>query len=134
MAPAVIGPYATIGPHTLLRGGVYVGAYASVGPGGEIKHSILGSHSALAHFNYVGDSVIGNRVNMEAGAVIANHYNERADKTITVVWNGVTIAIPNSKFGACIGDDCKLGANAVTSPGTILPPQSVVPRLALVEQ
>jgi acetyltransferase-like isoleucine patch superfamily enzyme len=38
------------------------------------------------------------------------------------------------KFGALIGDHCRIGANAVLSPGTILKPGTVVPRLALVDQ
>ncbi len=36
--------------------------------------------STLAHFNFAGNSIIGSHVNLEAGAVIANHYNERTEK------------------------------------------------------
>jgi NDP-sugar pyrophosphorylase family protein len=134
LAPAVIGPHAFIGPHTLLRGGVYVGAHSSIGPGCEIKHSLIDENTALAHFNFVGDSIIGSRVNFEAGSITANHYNERGDKMIFVLWEGEKVKTGVTKFGACIGDDTKLGANAVTSPGTILQPKSVVRRLELIEQ
>ena len=48
--------------------------------------------STLAHFNFVGDSIIGRKVNLEAGAVIANHFNERRDKQITVADRGRLIA------------------------------------------
>ncbi len=134
LAPAIIGPNCFIGPHALLRGGVYVGAHSSIGPGCEIKHSLIGENTALAHFNFVGDSIIGSRVNFEAGSITANHYNERANKTIFALWDGKTLETGATKFGACIGNDSKIGANAVTSPGTILQPKSVVRRLELVEQ
>ncbi|MBX2835282.1 MAG: hypothetical protein KTR35_00425 [Gammaproteobacteria bacterium] len=38
------------------------------------------------------------------------------------------------KFGALIGDGCRIGANAVLAPGTILETDTVIPRLALVDQ
>jgi bifunctional N-acetylglucosamine-1-phosphate-uridyltransferase/glucosamine-1-phosphate-acetyltransferase GlmU-like protein len=133
-APAILGQNCLVGPHTLLRSGVYVGANSSIGPGCEIKHALIGENTALAHFNFVGDSIIGNGVNFEAGSITANHYNERDNKIIFALWDGKTIKTNVTKFGACIGDDCKVGANAVTSPGTILTPKSVVRRLELVEQ
>ncbi len=134
LAPAVIGPYAFVGPHALLRGGVYVGAHSSIGPGCEIKRSLIGQNTALAHFNFVGDSILGSRVNFEAGSITANHHNERDDKTIFALWGDEKVETDATKFGACIGDDTKLGANAVTSPGTILQPKTIVRRLELIEQ
>jgi acetyltransferase-like isoleucine patch superfamily enzyme len=44
------------------------------------------------------------------------------------------VATGVDKFGALIGDASRIGANAVTTPGTILPPGSVVRRLQLVDQ
>lgn len=133
-APVIIGPGCFVGPHTLLRGGVWLTDGVRVGPGAEIARSVIGKHTALAHFNFVGDSIIGNNVNMEAGAVIANHYNERADKMIDVLLDGRRVHTGVSKFGALVGDGCKIGANAVLTPGTILLPATVVARLELVNQ
>src|SRR5690606_7722925 len=99
-----------------------------------IKSSLIFSHSAIAHFNFIGDSIIGHGVNFEAGAVIANHYNERKDKMIRIKHNEAIIETGVVKFGALAGDDSRIGANAVLSPGTILLPGSVVKRLELVEQ
>ncbi|MDH4298417.1 MAG: LpxA family transferase, partial [Cyclobacteriaceae bacterium] len=99
-----------------------------------VKASIIMPQSALAHFNFVGDTILGSMVNMEAGSVIANHLNEREDKTIYVLINGEKISIQATKFGALVGDKTKIGANAVLSPGTILAPNTAVPRLGLVEQ
>ena len=94
----------------------------------------FGKEGTIGHFNFVGDSILGSHVNMEAGSVIANHFNERKDKTIHVLVDGKLYAAGSEKFGALIGDHTKIGANAVLSPGTILEPESVVKRLALVEQ
>jgi acetyltransferase-like isoleucine patch superfamily enzyme len=123
--PVYIGPNCFVGAHAYLRGGVYLMGNNSIGPGCELKTCILFPNTNLAHFNFVGDSILGSNVNMEAGSIIANHFNERTDKEI---FPGVT------KFGALIGDGCKVGANAVLSPGTILEKDTVVARTELINQ
>lgn len=133
-APVVVGPECFIGAHAYLRGGVFLGTAAKVGPGCEIKTSIIFPESALAHFNFVGDSIIGRNVNFEAGAITANHYNERENKRIFALLDSQVIDTGVEKFGALVGDTCKIGANAVLSPGTILEPVSIVKRLELIEQ
>lgn len=131
--PIIVSAGCFIGAHAYMRGGVYLGEKTIIGPGCEVKSSLIMSGSALAHFNFVGDSLIGSYVNMEAGSVIANHYNERLDKTIYVMLKKKS-SISVTKFGALVGDHSKIGANAVLSPGTILKPESVVKRLELIEQ
>jgi len=132
--PAIISPHCFIGAHSYLRGGVFLDEKVSLGPGCEVKASYVFSHSALAHFNFVGDSILGSHVNMEAGAVIANHYNERKDKKIMIRVDGESHTIDSEKFGALVGDNTKIGANAVLSPGTILRPDTIVKRLQLIDQ
>ncbi len=132
--PIIIGPDCFIAANCYLRGGVFLMAHNSIGPGCEIKSSFIFPNSSLAHFNFAGDSIIGSNVNFEAGSIIANHFNERSNKEISVILNGTSIATKTSKFGALVGDDCKIGANAVLSPGTVLPPFSVVGRLELISQ
>ncbi|WP_374421503.1 LpxA family transferase [Chromobacterium sp.] len=132
--PLLIGPGCRIAAHAYLRGGVALANDVTVGPGCELKTCVIGPYSRLAHFNFVGDAVLGADVNMEAGAVIANHWNERRDKTITVRCRQQAWTLPTQKFGALVGDHSRIGANAVLSPGTLLPPHAVVARLALVEQ
>lgn len=133
-SPAIIGPGCRVGTGALLRDGVILSGNVNIGPSCEVKCSIIGEDTALAHFNYVGNSIVGSHVNLEAGAVVANHYNEREDKSISVIYNGHVIPTGVTKFGALIGDGSKLGANSVASPGTILNKNSVVRRLELVEQ
>ena len=71
---------------------------------------------------------------MEAGAVVANHHNESPGKSVVINYAGDTVNTGAMKFGALVGDDSKVGANAVLSPGTILLPETVVGRLALIDQ
>jgi UDP-N-acetylglucosamine diphosphorylase / glucose-1-phosphate thymidylyltransferase / UDP-N-acetylgalactosamine diphosphorylase / glucosamine-1-phosphate N-acetyltransferase / galactosamine-1-phosphate N-acetyltransferase len=132
--PLIISEGCFIGAHAYLRGGVFLDKNVKIGPGCEIKTSIVLHGTALAHFNFVGDSIVGSYVNMEAGSVIANHYNERDDKQIHVLVDGEIIPTGVVKFGALVGDGSRIGANAVLSPGTVLPPKSTVKRLELVEQ
>ncbi|HYI77192.1 MAG TPA: DapH/DapD/GlmU-related protein [Chryseolinea sp.] len=132
--PIIVSNGCFIGAHAYLRGGVFLGEKSIVGPGCEVKSSLILSGSTLAHFNFVGNSLIGSYVNMEAGSIIANHYNERLDKTIFVMLDKKKTQINVTKFGAMVGDHSKIGANAVLSPGTILLPESIVKRLELVEQ
>ncbi|MFD3000147.1 DapH/DapD/GlmU-related protein [Pontibacter toksunensis] len=133
-APVIISENCFIGANAYLRGGVYLGKGATIGTSCEVKTSIILHGSAVAHFNFIGDSIIGSNVNFEAGSIVANHYNERKDNRIWVVLSGEVINTEVTKFGALIGDNCKIGANAVLSPGTVLPPGTIVKRLELVEQ
>lgn len=132
--PAIIGPDCFIGAGAYLRGGVLLVESVTIGPGCEIKTSIIGRGTVVAHFNFIGDSIIGDQVNFEAGSVIANHLNEKPNKRIFVLNNGQLIDTGTEKFGALVGDRSRIGANAVLSPGTLLKPMSVVKRLELIEQ
>lgn len=132
--PIIISEGCFVASHAYLRKGVFLSTKVSVGPGCEIKSSLIFSGTSMAHFNFVGDSIVGSAVNLEAGAVVANHYNERKDKNITIFVDGQPTPTGVSKFGALIGDNTKIGANAVLSPGTVLATNSIVKRLELINQ
>ncbi len=132
--PVIICENCFVGSNTCLRGGVYLAKSVVIGTGCEIKTSIIFSGSSIAHFNFIGDSIIGSSVNFEAGSLTANHFNERVDKKISVAFNSTIIATGTEKFGALVGDNSKVGANAVLSPGTLLNPGTIVKRLELIEQ
>jgi len=131
---AIIGANSFIGANAYLREGVYIDASVKIGPGCEIKNSVICSGTAVAHFNYIGNSIIGKNVNFEAGSIAANHYNERENKNISVLLKGHIVDTKSTKFGALVGDGCRIGANAVLSPGTILESNTIVKRLELIEQ
>lgn len=133
-APAIIGENCFIGSNAYLRNGVYLGKNVKIGTGCEIKTSLIFDNSAIAHFNFIGNSVIGRNVNFEAGSITANHYNERNNKQIIAIHHGKLMDTQTEKFGSLVGDHSKIGANAVLSPGTILEMSSIVKRLELIEQ
>jgi len=133
-SPAIVGPNCVVGAHAYFREGVFLDESVKIGPGCEIKNSIICSGTAIAHFNYVSNSIIGRNVNFEAGSIAANHYNERTEKRIFVLYQSEVIDTGVEKFGSLVGDNSKIGANAVLSPGTILEKDTIVSRLELVEQ
>jgi bifunctional N-acetylglucosamine-1-phosphate-uridyltransferase/glucosamine-1-phosphate-acetyltransferase GlmU-like protein len=133
-APSIIGPNCFIAAHAYLRGGVWLEHNVTIGPSSEIKSSFMHGGSKAAHFNFVGDSIVGRNVNIEAGAIIANYRNERVDKEIVCFADGKAIKTGVDKFGSVIGDGCKIGANAVLAPGTLLAPATIVPRLVSIDQ
>lgn len=132
--PLIISSGCFVGAHAYFRGGVFLGSNVSIGPGCEIKSSVILDDSRLAHFNFAGDSMIGSDVNMEAGSVLANYHNDRDDKTIYVREGHEIHRTDAQKFGSVIGDNSRIGANAVCSPGTLLAVNSIVKRLELIEQ
>jgi len=132
--PCIVGENCFVAAYAYLRGGVWLGRNVTLGPSVEVKSSVIGEGSKAAHFNFVGDSMIGRDVNIEAGAIVANYRNERADKEIICFDGERLIRSGRDKFGSLIGDGCRIGANAVLAPGTILTPATVVPRLALIDQ
>ena len=132
--PAIIGSNCFVAANAYLRDGVYLNDSVVIGPGCEVKRSIIMSNSHLAHFNFVGDSIVGSHVNFEAGAIVCNHWNEKADKQIKLVYQSSMIETGADKFGAIVGDNAKIGANAVLSPGTLLAKNTDVKRLELVNQ
>lgn len=123
-----------ISSNAYLRGPIFLSKSVRIGPNSEIKQSVIFDNTAIAHLNYIGNSIIGQNTNFEAGSICANHYNERQEKRIFVKYNNQLIDTRTEKFGSLVGDNCKIGANAVLSPGTILAKDSVVKRLELIEQ
>jgi NDP-sugar pyrophosphorylase family protein len=132
--PLIVGRGCWIAAGAYLRGGCWLGERCILGPGAELKSSLMFAGSKLAHFNFVGDSILGRDVNLEAGAVVCNYRNERGDKEIRVRVDGRAIATGVDKFGALIGDGARIGANAVLAPGTVLAPGIVVPRAWAIDQ
>jgi len=107
--PAYIGESCEIRPGAFIRGNVIVGDNCVIGHATELKNSIMLNSSKAPHFNYVGDSIIGNNVNLGAGVKLANVRNDRKE-----VMPGI------EKLGAVIGDGSQLGCNTVTNPGTLI--------------
>jgi NDP-sugar pyrophosphorylase family protein len=129
--PLIIGAHGFVASGAYLRGGCWIDERCTFGPGAELKSSFVFAGTKLAHFNFVGDSVLGRGVNLEAGSIVCNYRNERADKQVHVRLGGTLHATGCDKFGALVGDDSRIGANAVLAPGALLPPGSIVRRAQL---
>lgn len=121
---AVIGHNSRIGHSAYLRGGVIILDDVHIGHATEVKHSIVLAKTALAHLNYVGDSILGSGINLSGGATLANWRFDKKDITIKDGENSIDTHL--EKFGSIIGDDCFIGVNAVLNPGTILAKKSLV--------
>jgi len=129
--PLILGPQCFVAAGAYLRGGNWVARGCTFGPGAELKSSFVFAGTKLAHFNFVGDSILGSDVNLEAGSIVCNFRNERADREIRVRVGAALQRTGCHKFGALIGDRARIGANAVLAPGAVLAAGTVVPRGAV---
>lgn len=113
--PVIVGENTTIGPNSYIRGSTSIGSNCKIGQSSEIKNSIIMDNSKVPHLNYVGDSVIGENVNLGAGAIIANlrHDNQNIKSMI----NGKLVDTGRRKFGAVIGDNVHTGVHTCIYPG-----------------
>ncbi len=133
-SPAIIGPECFVAATAYLRDGVFLDEDCIVGPACELKSVFMLKGSKIAHLSFAGDSIIGAGANIEAGAMIANYRNERADKRIRINKGDRVIDTGVEKFGALIGDAARIGAGAVIAPGALIGKGEIVGRLALVDQ
>ena len=116
--PAIIDEDAEIRHCAFIRGNAIVGKGAVVGNSTELKNVILFNKVQVPHYNYVGDSILGFKSHMGAGAITSN---VKSDKTLVVVKNGEEkIETGLKKFGAMLGDHVEVGCNSVLNPGTVI--------------
>jgi bifunctional N-acetylglucosamine-1-phosphate-uridyltransferase/glucosamine-1-phosphate-acetyltransferase GlmU-like protein len=117
-SPAIIGDMSEVRQGAYLRGYCLAGKRCVLGHTTEIKHSILLNDAKAGHFAYLGDSILGNEVNLGAGTKLANL--KFLPGTITVFHEGERIDTNRRKLGAIMADGCQTGCNSVTSPGTLM--------------
>lgn len=117
-APCIIGAGTEIRHCAFIRGSALVGDNCVVGNSVELKNVILFDNVQVPHYNYVGDSILGYKSHMGAGAVTSN---VKSDKTLVVVKNGdEKVETGLKKFGAMLGDFVEVGCNSVLNPGTVI--------------
>ncbi len=116
----VIGKNCKIGPNCYLRGYTSIGDYCHVGNAVEIKNSILLSKTNVGHLSYVGDSILGERVNFGAGTVTSNLRHDGKNHRTLV--EGRLVDTERRKFGTIIGDDVHTGIQTAIYPGRKLFP------------
>lgn len=116
--PALIGANCEIRPNAYVRGNVIVGDNVVLGNATEIKQTILFSGVQLPHYNYVGDSILGGKVHLGAGAIISNLKSVKG--LVSIKHNGQVLETGLRKLGAILGDGVEVGCNAVLNPGTVV--------------
>ncbi len=117
-SPCIIGKNTEIRHGAFIRGSALIGENCVVGNSTELKNVILFDNVQVPHYNYVGDSILGYKSHMGAGAITSN---VKSDKTLVCVKNGSEkIETGLKKFGAIIGDGVEIGCGSVLNPGTVI--------------
>lgn len=116
--PCIIGNDCVVRHGAYIRGNVITGNQCVIGHDSEVKHAIFLDKAHAAHFAYVGDSILGNEVNLGAGTKCANFKLDHSSINLNV--NGEKIPTQMRKLGAIIGDKSQIGCNAVSNPGTLI--------------
>jgi len=121
---SIIGSHSTVGPFARVRPETKVGNYVKIGNFVEVKKSTIGDKSKVPHLSYVGDSLIGQDVNISAGVITCNY--DGANKHQTII-----------EDGAFIGSDTQLiapitvGKNATIGAGSTITQDAPSEKLTL---
>lgn len=130
--PTIICKDAEIRHCAFIRGKAIVGEGAVVGNSTELKNVILFNKVQVPHYNYVGDSILGYKSHLGAGAITSN---VKSDKKLVVIKNDIEkIETGLKKFGAMIGDEVEVGCGSVLNPGTIIGKKSNIYPLSSVRK
>ena len=116
--PVYVDSGATVGPNAYVRGSTYLGPETKVGNAVEVKNSVFMTGATVGHLSYVGDSVLGQRVNFGAGTKVANLRHDGEPVTLTV--KGERVSTGRRKLGVIVGDDAKTGINTSLNAGVVL--------------
>ncbi|MCL4440995.1 MAG: bifunctional UDP-N-acetylglucosamine diphosphorylase/glucosamine-1-phosphate N-acetyltransferase GlmU [Firmicutes bacterium] len=108
-----IGSHTVIGPYAYIRPGTVIGEHVKVGDFVEIKKSTIGNGSKIPHLSYVGDTTIGEKVNVGAGTITCNY--DGKNKYQTILEDGAFIG-SNTNLVAPV----KVGRNAVVAAGSTI--------------
>ena len=124
IGPAWIGAGTEIRPGAFIRGNVIVGEGCVLGNACEFKNCLLLDGVQAPHYNYVGDTILGNKAHLGAGVICSNLRLDQAEVTVRLPAGVAHTGL--RKFGAILGDRAEVGCNAVLNPGSVLGPRALV--------
>ena len=130
--PCCIGEGSYIGNNSLIRSYTSVGKNCKVGSGVELKNCVVMDNSQIGRLSFVGDSVLGENVDMGAGCMTVNR---------TVDWKPISVkngkrpmGTGMTKLGAFLGDGVVVGAGNTLQPGMVVAPGKILPACYSVTQ
>ena len=116
----VIGTDCKIGPNCYIRGNTSIGNRCHIGQSVEIKNSLILSKTNVGHLSYIGDSILGEGVNLGAGTTVSNLRHDGKNHFSMV--GGILVDTGRRKFGTVVGDQVHTGIHTSIYPGRKLWP------------
>lgn len=116
--PTIICQDTEVRPGAFIRGSVIVGEKCVVGNSTEMKNAIIFNNCQCPHYNYVGDSVLGEKAHTGAGVILSNFKSDGSN--VKIRRDGEVVETGLRKFGAILGNHADIGCNSVLFPGTII--------------
>ena len=116
--PTIICKGAEIRHCAYIRGSVIVGENSVVGNSTEVKNAIIFNNCQCPHYNYIGDSILGEYAHTGAGVILSNVKSDK--KNVKIKVDDEVIETGLRKFGAIIGNHVEVGCNSVLCPGTVV--------------
>ena len=118
IGPCIIGDGCEIRPGAYIRGNVITGKECVLGNSSEFKNCILLDKVQAPHYNYVGDSVLGNFAHLGAGVILSNLKSDGSDVCVKAKDKSYYTSL--RKMGAILADHADIGSGSVLNPGTII--------------
>ena len=128
----IIGDNCKVGPNCYIRGSTSIGDKCHVGQAVEIKNSILLPGTNVGHLSYLGDSILGEKVNFGAGTITSNLRHDGGAHRSPVA--GLMVDTGRRKLGAIVGDGVHTGIHTSLYPGRKLWPKSSTLPGAIVDK
>ena len=113
----IIGDNTEVRPGAYIRGNVITGRDCVIGNSSELKNCVLLRHVQVPHYNYVGDSILGNGAHMGAGSICSNL---KSDGKNVVIHGDEEYETGLRKIGGILGDNADIGCGCVLNPGTVI--------------
>lgn len=130
IGPCIIDDNTEIKHCAYIRENVIIGKNCTIGNSTEIKSSILLDEVTIPHFNYIGNSILGNKSHFGAGAITSNLKSDKSNINITI--NDKIYKTTCRKFGAIIGDNVEIGCNSVLTPGSVIGKNTIIYPLTMI--
>ena len=115
--PTIIGSGTEVRPGAFIRGSVITGENCVMGNSSEFKNCVLLDKVQVPHYNYIGDSIMGNKAHTGAGTICSNL---KSDGKAVVVHGDVDYETGLRKIGGILADGADVGCGSVINPGTVI--------------